>query len=1140
MDERALNISLNDKYAATHGQVYLTGVQALVRLALAQQQRDAAAGLNTAGFISGYRGSPLGGFDQQLAQAKPFLDTHNIVAQPGINEELAMTAVWGTQKLGINVRSEYDGVFGMWYGKAPGLDRSTDVLKHANNAGTHPNGGVLALAGDDILAKSSTLPCQSDWVFASCEVPFFNPADLQDVHDYGLHGIALSRYSGLWVGLICLADTMDSSGIIRVDSARPVVQLPHDIPTPRSLHNLNRQIILKGRLELEGLLRNVKLPAAQAYVRANGLNRITFGHPQPSTAYVATGKAYRDVRQAFQMLGISADVAATMGIGIYKVAMPWPLESQGIAVLASTAHRIVVVEHKRALMEVQLKEQLYHMAASARPMVFGKCDPTGAPLFAQTGEITLDAMMKGILSTLPALHLTPALQSRMAQVEDSVSYAQKFAENAKRSPYFCSGCPHNSSTVLPEGSTAMAGIGCHIMTEFVDRTHEGSTAMGGEGVPWIGMKPFTKQPHMFVNMGDGTYFHSGLLAIRAAVAAHVPVTYKILYNDAVAMTGGQHVDGELSVPRLAQQMVAEGVQKIVVVSETPQNYTANAPLPEGVELYHRDELMRVQKELRAFPDVSVLIYDQTCAAEKRRRRKRGTMAQAPERVFINDRVCEGCGDCSKQSNCLSVEPLETDFGQKRHINQSSCNKDLSCVKGFCPSFVYVKGGAVRKSQGHGLDIAAAAAQLPAPTVKPITATYDCLITGIGGLGITTLAAIFAMAAHIDGLNALTLDMTGLAQKGGPVVSHVRFAPAGQPIHGAHVPLASTDVLLAADMLVAAQADQLVMLHQKRTNVVANAHIAPTAEFTRTQTQSFDAAHIAQVLRGASHSYHAAEFAILAEKILGDVLYTNMMLAGFALQKGLLPISLAAMVQAIHLNKASETENVHALHAGRLLAATPEVFDILQPPLAAPQSLEARIAFLADELTHYQNATYAQRFLNNIEAIACRDHGEQRLTRAVAENLYKLMAIKDEYEVARLYSAPAFRAKIAEQFEGKVSLSLSLAPPLLARINKDTGRPMKRKFGPWIFPILRVLAHMKALRGTVWDVFGYSDERKMEWQLLADYEADIARISAQLTSERYETACVIAAIPHTIRGFGPVKLANVQQAKAKLQELWAQW
>jgi indolepyruvate ferredoxin oxidoreductase len=1136
------SVSLDDKYVRDAGPVYITGIQALVRVALDRVRLDRAEGRRTGGFVSGYRGSPLGGLDQELGRARKLIASHDIHFQPGVNEELGATAVWGTQKVGLHGQgSDFDGVFGLWYGKAPGVDRAGDVLKQANASGTAALGGVLALAGDDHLAKSSILPAQSEFFFVHAEMPVLNPADLQDVVDYGMHGLELSRYSGLWTAMICVADTMDASGMVDISAGRLAFAHPVDAD-PRRRGDMNRVLLLGNRLETERLLRDVRLPAVKAYVRGNRLDRVAFGSPRPRVGIVATGKAYRDLRQALSLLGIDEKRARAIGLAVYKVAMPWPLEPQGLAAFARGLERLLVVEHKRALIEPQVKDLAYHWPAGQRPPVWGKTTPEGIPFLSDLLELTASELVQALMSFLPEAASDPAMRAVAERMVAQSAWAAGHAERSGRSPYFCSGCPHNSSTKVPDGARAMPGIGCHAMTEIPGRTTDGQIAMGGEGVPWVGQVPFAKDKHVFANMGDGTYFHSGILAIRQAVAAKAPITYKLLFNDAVAMTGGQAHDGPLTVPILARQLAAEGVEKIVVVSDEPEKYEGRHDLPPGTPVLHRDAVLPVQEELAAYPGVSVLVYDQTCAAEKRRRRKRGLMPDPDKRLYINPRVCEGCGDCSVQSNCISVEPLATVFGEKRTINQSSCNKDFSCVEGFCPSFVWVDGAKLRAAEGRGLDVAGLAAKLPLPAPPALDRTINLLVAGIGGMGVTTVGATLAMAAHLDGLNASTLDMTGLAQKGGPVTSHVRFAARSMAIEGPRIPPTTLDALVASDMVVANTAEHLALLDAGRTLAVVNTKIAPTAEFAMRQTLSFDEARMGRTLRDGARDFVGVDAAGIAEAVFGDAIFTNMLLVGVAWQSGVLPLSIEAVETAIRLNGAAVNDNIKAFHAGRVLAADPEAIlsALPKPPTVPVMGLEERIDFLAGELAAYQDAAYAGRFRELLGRVHAADEargaGGGRLTGHVAESLYRLMAYKDEYEVARLYSEPAFREGLARQFAGERRLRVMLAPPILSRPDPATGRPKKRAFGPWIFTAFEWLAKGKRLRGTALDPFGYTAERRAERALIETYRADVALILERLGEGDYGLLCELARLPQDIRGFGPVKERRLAAAMERRQAL----
>lgn len=1139
----ALRISLEDKYVSEEGVSLMSGIHALVRLPLDQARRDARAGINTGGFISGYRGSPLGGYDQQLVRAKSFLEKHKITFKPGINEDLGATAVWGSQQVNLHPGATVDGVFGLWYGKAPGLDRAGDVLKHANMTGTWRHGGVLAVAGDDPLAKSSTLPSQSEFAFIDAEIPVLAPSNVQDVLDLGLHGLAMSRFSGLWVGMVAMADIMDGSATVNVDPSRLRIVTPPDDGSPR--HITLAGLKLAGRHGTEERLRLFKLPAAKLYARRNRLNRVIWDSAAARLGIAASGKNWLAVVDALRLLGIDEPMADRLGLRLMKVSMPWPLDEQDMTAFAKGLETIFVVEAKRPLIEAQLKEQLYHLDASRRPAIVGKTERSGAPLLPQTGDLHAEDIVSALVKLLPATALTASMRETALRLDERKRQAEGAATPNPRTPYFCSGCPHNSSTKVPEGSRAMAGIGCHIMAQMVDgRAEDSYSQMGGEGVAWLGQSAFTETPHVFVNLGDGTYHHSGSLAIRAAVAAKANVTYKILYNDAVAMTGGQQVDGPLSVAAITRQLAAEGVEHIAVVAEDPARHAPRS-LAAGVTIHPRDDLDQVQRTFRETSGVSVLIFDQTCAAEKRRRRKRGDYPTPAKRLFINDRVCEDCGDCSVQSNCISIEPLETPFGTKRQINQSSCNLDFSCAKGFCPSFVEIEGATMKKPGVAPQAIIEAGADLTEPAIIGAGREVKLLLTGIGGTGVTTVSAILAMAAHIDGKHSASLDITGLAQKGGAVVSHLAFAPAGAPEPIARIAAGDADGIIAGDMVVAASAEALALCDPERTIAIADEDIAPTTEFVLRGTQGYRTSRPQMRLQKAVRELTSRRVSAAAETLLGDTIYGNMMLAGLAFQRGLIPLSSQAVEQAITLNGTAVAANLAAFRAGRLLIAAPERLEAFLPSAheAAPESLDSLIERFAHELVAYQDEAYAARFRLLVERVRMAetvlDAGPARpLTEAVARSLFKLMAYKDEYEVARLYADPAFKAKLAAQFGGKGKLKVLLAPPLLSRTDPATGRPRKMSFGPWVFTAFKILARLKSLRGTRFDPFGWMAERRTERWLIEDYEATVDRLLRSVSSANVEAATAIAALPMRIAGFGPVKTARIAEVEASERKLLA--
>jgi indolepyruvate ferredoxin oxidoreductase len=1133
---RHFDVTLDDKYLLTEGRVFITGVQALLRILLDQHRLDRAQGLNTAGFVSGYRGSPLGGLDQQAHRAEKLLKDADVVFKEGLNEDLAATAVWGSQQANLFAGARYDGVFGMWYGKAPGVDRTGDAFRHANFAGVWPKGGVLAVAGDDHACKSSTLPSQSEFAFQDLEMPVLAPADVQEVLDYGLLGYALSRFSGLWVALIALADTMDCGMTIEVGAARHRFVTPEGFRLPPG----GLGIRLKDQpLDKERRLRGYKIPAALAFARANRLDRVVLAAARPRLGIVCQGQAYKEVLEALSAMGLSLEQAADLGLAIYKVGMPWPLEPSGLKNFAAGLETVMVVEHKRPLVETQARAILYDLPAQAQPLIIGKTDAKGHPLLSDTSALSTAEIALAIADRLPPGAHMERVHDYLNRVSAASMAAVSLAADQQRKPYFCSGCPHNTSTRLPEGSRALAGIGCHYMASFHDPQTDLTSHMGGEGLSWAGAAPFTEEKHVFVNLGDGTYSHSGSLAIRASIAMGSNITYKLLYNDAVAMTGGQQTETGFTVPQITRQLAAEGVAKIVVVAAEPERYEDVSDLAPGVEVRPRRELMKVQRELRATPGVTVLIYDQMCANERRRRRKRGTMPQATKRVMINPLVCEGCGDCSRASHCVSVEPLETEFGRKRVINQSSCNQDYSCLEGFCPSFVTLEGAENAHRQARP---ALTADATPLPEVEPLSGVKNIVFTGVGGTGVTTAASILAMAAHVDGRAASVVDMTGLAQKGGAVFSHVRIGETDESVVGGRIPGASAHVLIACDLLVAAGADALALYAKDRTVAFGNGEVSPTADFIADRDARFDAAAEARRIAAATKSYDSTPAHSLAERELGDAIYANMIMLGFAWQKGVVPVSSRALYRAIRLNGVDAENNLAAFELGRKAAHAPhELAEAHHAPTPETMPLDELIAHRARELAAYQNAAYARRYLDRVEKVRAAETklGSEALTRAVAVNLYRLMAVKDEYEVARLYSDGRFAAWRDETFKGGKAKVL-LAPPLIAPKDAE-GKPRKMAFGGWMLDVgFPALAKAKVLRGTPLDPFAWTAERKSERRLLADYEAGLDRLLANLTPERLPLAVKIARIPDQIRGFGHVKEASVAPAKAQEAQLWAEW
>ena len=1170
-------VTLDDKYSLDYGYAFMSGVQALVKLPMLQRLRDQQQGKNTAGFISGYRGSPLGGYDQALWKASEYLKAQNIVFQPGVNEELAATAVWGTQQLGFAPpgTNKYDGVFGIWYGKGPGVDRTSDVFKHANMAGTTPWGGVLAVAGDDHVAKSSTAAHQSDHIFKACGLPVFFPASVQEILDLGLHALAMSRYAGVWASMKTIQEIVESSASTLIDPERVQIKLPTDFVMPPGGVHIRWP---DAPLEQEQRLFDYKWYAALAYIRANRLNYNAIEGPNDRLGLMASGKAYNDTRQALVDLGLDDATCRQIGIRLHKVGVVWPLEAQLTREFATGLQEILVIEEKRQVIEYQLKEELYNWRADVRPNVLGKfnevdgdfsggewgmSNPAANTLLRANADLSPALIAKAIAARVKKLNLDSDMRARidarLALIAAKENAMQVTVVDTERTPWFCSGCPHNTSTKVPEGSRAMAGIGCHYMTLWMDRSTMGFTQMGGEGVPWVGQQPFTTDTHIFANLGDGTYFHSGLLAIRQSIAAGVNITYKILYNDAVAMTGGQPV-GERpeghSVLQIAQSMRAEGAVKTIIVSDEPEKYDG-VTLAEGVTVHHRDELDALQRQFREIKGCSVIIYDQTCATEKRRRRKRGVLVDPAARVVINELVCEGCGDCGVQSNCLSVEPLETEFGRKRQINQSTCNKDFSCVKGFCPSFVTVEGGQLKKKAKGDAKLNpfddAALGVLPLPIIPLLDGSdgrtdrvWGIVIAGVGGTGVITIGQLLGMAAHLEGKGIVTQDAAGLAQKGGSTWSHVLISQQPSDICTTRVGMASADLIIGCDPIVAAHKETMLRMLEGKTHVALNAHSAPTAAFVHDGNwQNPGSACQAEITKAVG----AAQVGVFnadttATKLMGDSIYANPMLLGFAWQKGWVPIGLTALMRAIELNAVAVDQNKAAFTWGRRaaheLASVEKLFAPTQViSLPTPrQGLDALVARRVEFLTAYQNAAYAQRYAAFVARVETAEaalpeavRGKNPLSQAVARGLFKLMSYKDEYEVARLHTDTGFEDKIKAMFEGDFKINYHLAPPLLSPKN-DQGEMQKRKFGPWMSSGFKVLAKLKGLRGTPLDVFGYTAERKTERALIDEYRASMEEVLASLNAHNHAAALEIARIPEQIKGFGHVKERHL--AAARLQ------
>ena len=1140
------SVALDDKYTLQSGRVFITGTQALVRLPIMQHLRDRAAGITSGCYISGYRGSPLGGFDQQLWAAGKHLAAHNIVFQPGVNEDLAATACWGTQQAHFDADNKYDGVYAIWYGKGPGVDRTGDAFRHGNLAGSASLGGFICLMGDDHTCESSTTAHQSEFAMVDAMMPILNPAGVQELLDYGLYGWALSRYSGCWVGLKCMKDTIDASASVNVDPGRVRIVVPTDFKMPAGGLNIRWP---DAPLEQEARLHTYKLEAAKAFALANNLDRIVLDSPQAKLGVATCGKSYMDVRQALQYLGIDDAEAARLGLRIYKIGMTWPLEPVNAAKFAEGLEKIIVVEEKRGLIEPQLKEVLYGKAGA--PEVIGKRDEVGKILFRSNAALDPNEIAVAIGRRVLARISDARLAACVAEQERlEARVAEKPAMD--RTPYFCSGCPHNTGTRVPEGSRALAGIGCHFMAQFMDRNTAGFTQMGGEGASWVGEAPFVKTKHVFQNIGDGTYYHSGLLAVRAAAASGVNVTYKILYNDAVAMTGGQHVDGPLTVPQITLQVYGEGAKKIAVVTDEPEKYPSTEEWAPGVTIHHRDDYDQVQREFREIPGLSVIIYDQTCAAEKRRRRKRNQYPDPAKRAFINDLVCEGCGDCGVKSNCVSVLPLETEFGRKRAIDQSSCNKDYSCVNGFCPSFATVHGGGVRKGKSSpaGQNVETLFAVVPEPPLPKLDQPYGIMVTGVGGTGVVTIGAIVGMAAHLEHKGFGALDMAGLAQKGGAVWSHLQISARPEDIRTVRLGSGGARLVLGCDFVVSAS-QKTMDTTREGTRMVVNTHQQMTGEFTRNANIQFPAQSLRRTITNGVGDSNAefVDATRIATALMGDSIATNLFMLGFAFQRGLVPVSSEAINKAIELNGAAVKMNQAAFLWGRRAAVDPAAIERLIAPKAevAPAmkislTLEEIVARRVEFLTGYQNAAYADKYRTLVDRVkqaeSSRAKGLGGLSEAVARYFFKLLAYKDEYEVARLYADPAFMQKIRSQFEGDYKLHFHLAPPLLAKRDRTTAELRKSEYGTWVFTAFKLLAKLRGLRGTPLDVFGYTRERQTERRLIGEYEATVEELIGKLNVDNHALAVKIASIPEEIRGYGHIKERSLALAKTRQVELMA--
>ena len=1151
MNNPLRTVSLDDKYTLSGEPVIMSGIQALVRLPLEQRQRDDQAGLQTAGFISGYRGSPIGGYDIELWRAKSYLDDHDVKFLPGVNEDLAATSVWGTQQI-KQYPSKLDGVFALWYGKAPGLERSGDPIRHGNYTGTSPHGGVLLAVGDDPAAKSSTVTSQTELALSANAIPVLYPSNIADIIDLGLAGWAMSRYSGLWVALKCLSETLDGSATLTVSADYPEIPA-YPEPAPENLHYRG---VYSPKLD-DTMLTRYKLPLAETFARLCGIDKTVIDAPGARFGIIAAGKPYEDVRYAMHLLGISPERAKAIGISLRKIGMVWPLDREGLKAFAGTMQEIMVIEEKRAFMEDQLKAILYDTRYSIR--VTGKTDHKGNILLPSDDSYSPTMVAIAIGTRLESSGLADEIiLARLQDLRNDASgqtlelvpdkpTPEALKSGTVRTPYFCSGCPHNTSTRVPDESIALGGIGCHTMATWMLRNTLPVTQMGGEGANWLGLAPFVETRHVFQNLGDGTYYHSGLIAIRAAIAAKANITYKLLYNDAVAMTGGQPVDGPLSVVDICNQVLAEGVVKCSIVSDNPEEYEVSSDLPNGVTVLHRRELDTVQRQFREIEGVTVIIYEQTCAAEKRRRRKYGNYPRITTRAYVNKAVCEGCGDCSAKSNCVSIRPVETALGTKREIDQSSCNADYSCVEGFCPSFVTLDGAQLKKGGINETNIPVE--HLPAPMEIDIQHQYHILITGIGGTGVVTICAILAMAAHLEDKCATTYNQTGAAQKGGPVFGHLGIA--NNPSRQLAMPIATadTDLVIACDVLAALSVTAADAYNKHKTKAIINTNVEPPGSFQMFPLSAPPGENQIGELRnlfgeGCSETLDATAF---AKHLLGDTIAVNMIMVGNAYQRGLIPLSPASILEAIRLNGVAVELNQRAFEIGRLTVNDIQRLHSLLPhgstnnnSVESPDNLDALIEHRKKLLTAYQNQGYANQYTDLVEKVRTAEiantPGSTGLTRAVARNYAKLMAYKDEYEVARLYSNGELKRELEQQFEGNYRVNFHFSPPTLPGLRGSKVEPRKIKLGSWANGLLWLLAGMKGLRGTTFDVFGYTTERRLERQLIKDYQGLISRSIERLTPENHATIVTLAELPDDIRGFGHIKVKAIQAAKLRENEL----
>jgi indolepyruvate ferredoxin oxidoreductase len=1134
------NYELDDRYRRESGRVFLTGTQALVRIPLMQRTMDRAAGLDTAGFISGYRGSPLAAYDTELWRAGKFLEENNITFLPAVNEELAATAILGTQQVEADPHKQVDGVFGIWYGKGPGVDRAGDGLKHGNAYGSSPHGGVLVVAGDDHGAVSSSMSHQSDVAFLTWLMPNLNPANVAEYIEFGLYGIALSRYSGMWVGFKAISETVESAMSVELPPYPEFVTPDFEIP-PDGLHI--RWPDYPGPQIEERL--EAKKAATLAFAEANPIDRKMFNSPNARYGIVTTGKGHLDLMEALRLLDIDEKEARRIGLDVYKVGMVWPLAHDAALDFVHDKHEVLVIEEKRGLIESEFKEYFYDYPGRKPKCMVGKEDEFGNRLVPWVGELSPIQLAEIVAKRMDAAMPGLKLGERAARLTSPESTVIRIS-GASRTPYFCSGCPHNTSTRVPEGSQALAGIGCHFMANWMNRDTDGLIQMGGEGINWVTRSLYNGGRHIFQNLGDGTFYHSGSLAIRQAFAAKTNITFKILFNDAVAMTGGQPVDGPITVQSIAHSVRAEGIERIALVSDEPENFDL-ADFPAGTTLSHRRDLDAVQRELREIPGVTVLIYAQVCATEKRRRRKRGTLEDPNKFVVINDLVCEGCGDCSIESNCLSVIPRETPFGRKRQIDQNSCNKDFSCVNGFCPSFVTVEGGQrITSDKAAGRVFANdKLASLPLPEAPEVDSSYDLLVTGVGGTGVVTVGALITMAAHLEGKGASVLDFMGFAQKFGPVLSFIRIAREPGELNQVRIDNQQADALIGCDLVVSSSPKASSTLCKGHTRAVLNTTEMSTADFVKFRDASLKASDRVEAIRNIVGKQNLTTIAAnhLAESLLGNTIYSNVLMVGYAWQSGLLPVSLDAMLRAIELNGVAVEHNKEAFGWGRIAAADAQ---FVQEQIADPQqtvegieSLDEIICRRADFLVDYQDQALSDRFSGLVERVRRAENavnGGERLalTEAVARSYFKTLACKDEYEVARLHTASGFLERVRKEFGNKAKLRFHLAPPILSRSVDLRGRPRKREFGAWMIPAFRLLAGLRRLRGTPFDLFGLSGERRLERALIDEYERNIEVLLEHLSLHNIDLAVEIVNEYLEIRGYGPVKEEAAENARKQIE------